>query len=137
MDAEISFKWSDSYRTGHEVIDKEHQYLFSLLQDVKTAADNCEDNRTTVTDALNKLIEYTQQHFAHEEELMLHYDYTGYEEHKQKHLALVNQVEDFVEDLLDGEPILIFELMIFLKDWLTEHILEDDMILVGVFNQTG
>ena len=67
---------------------------------------------------------------------MLINEYALYEDHKMNHLALVNRVEDFVQDLLNGEPILIFEILIFMKEWLMEHILEEDMVLAGIFNRT-
>jgi hemerythrin-like metal-binding protein len=81
----------------------------------------------TVTGAmLKKLLDYTRDHFSSEEYMLSTANYPGLATHRVKHRDLTKQVEDFVERYQKGEARMNLELLNFLNDWLTTHILKED-----------
>ncbi len=129
MNDEVLFQWSDDYKIGNAIIDREHIYIFDLLRRLHEVVENEEGDRSTVVTVLSELLDYTQTHFRKEEELMRRNDYAEYEEHLFAHDGLINKVEDLIEEYQDGEPVLTYEVMLFLKDWLLVHILQMDINL--------
>ena len=76
---------------------------------------------------LGELIQYTRIHFAVEESLMRMLDYPNYELHKKHHEMLIEQIYQLHKKLVHGNKSISFELLHFLKKWLTKHIMEEDM----------
>jgi len=83
-------------------------------------------SRERLAPLLGGLIEYTATHFAHEEELFAQYGYPDSAKHTQEHQDLVKKVLDFKGKFDKGSSSLTMELMMFLKNWLLEHILGSD-----------
>ncbi len=80
-----------------------------------------------VKEILGELADYTRIHFAVEESLMRILNYPGYDAHKEIHEELLGHVIELVEKVESGKTAIGFELMHFLKTWLTKHIMEEDM----------
>lgn len=79
-------------------------------------------------DLLHKLVKYTRDHFTAEEALMAAAGYTGLAQHRLKHRELMKQVGDFVARFERGESNLNLPLLNFLRDWLTNHIQQEDKL---------
>ena len=135
MNDKALFQWSDDYRTGHKVIDKEHRHLFFLAQELADAIHLCEDNKYFIIYALSQLQDYTETHFRNEEKLMRDYRYEHCESHVKNHDRLLHQVEHLLEEFQKGKPVLTRETLFFLKEWLSTHILQDDLKLARLFRQ--
>ncbi len=118
-------EWSDGLSVGVEVFDKEHKQLINLVNNLSQALSSGSAKKT-MEDILKSLVNYTKIHFRHEEEYMTLYDYPDYEKHKAEHDELTAQVMDFAERYQTGKVSFSLELMNFLKDWLTKHILGSD-----------
>lgn len=124
------FAWSDDFSVKVPSIDVQHKKLVAMLNELHdgmmggVAAEH-------LGSVLDGLIEYTAYHFGHEEELFAAHGYPQSEEHTAEHKALVAQVLDFKEKFDAKEVTLSMELMIFLKDWLMDHILESDKAYSG------
>lgn len=129
MDGVPLFQWSDSYQTGNDLVDHEHQHLFSLLKEVINIQNNQGADNSRVFDALKGFLASVEAHFQSEEDLMLQHQFGGYERHRQKHLHLITQAEDILNKTDDGQPMLTLGLILFLHDWLTKHIIEEDIEL--------
>ncbi|MCX7680208.1 MAG: bacteriohemerythrin [Spirochaetes bacterium] len=129
-------EWNDSLSVGVEVFDKEHKQLVSLVNKLNSAL-AAGSAKKTMEDILQSLVRYTQIHFKHEEEYMLLYDYPEYTHHKKEHEDLTAQVLDFHERYRSGKVSFSLELMKFLKDWLTNHILGSDMKYKNFFSAKG
>jgi hemerythrin-like metal-binding protein len=113
--------WKDEYSVGIKSIDIEHQKLLGLINQFLTASRH-ETSTFYEQEALEKLIDYTQYHFKHEEDMMAEYDYPGLEAHKKEHRDMVARVEELVEDYnLRGKEALE-DTADFLKHWLVSHI---------------
>lgn len=128
-----AISWSPEYAVGHELIDQQHQRLFALLADVRKQAYS-DDNSTLLNTSLMAMVDYAAQHFSDEEALMKEVGYPDLTLHKVQHDKLTNQVEDMVDNLKGGEIVMIEHLLLFLTDWLVEHILVEDLAVTKYIN---
>jgi hemerythrin len=119
------FEWNDKYSIGVKEMDRQHQVLFSILNDLHEAM--LKGIAQNVTgDLLQKLIDYTKNHFAAEESLMTAARYPGLAGHLIKHKELLMQVDDLAARQKRGEIAVSVQLMQFLRNWLTTHIQQED-----------
>ncbi len=115
------FTWQESYRVGHEEIDKQHKRLFELA-DALHSAMTAGKGKDTIGQVLANLVSYTRSHFATEEGLMRRHSYPEYSAHKAQHDALTHQVLELQKQFQAGNATITLETMKFLKNWLTGHI---------------
>ena len=76
---------------------------------------------------LEELISCTAWHFRHEERLMLKYEYDAFEDHKAEHRDLIDGVRALQQKFHDADKQLTGEDFEYLSQWLTEHIVRNDM----------
>lgn len=129
-------EWSQSLSVGIQEIDDQHRVLVDLLNQINEAIHSHHGSDATHA-ILKDLVDYTKIHFAVEESLMRVLGYPGYEEHKDRHRELIHEVEELQDKLLSGQKGLSFELLHFLKMWLTRHIMSEDMSYAPFFLKKG
>lgn len=130
------FEWNDMFSVGVASIDQQHKKLIDYVNQLHDAMMEGKAN-DEVAPILDGLISYTATHFAHEE---MYFDKFGYEEtaeHKQLHQDLVAQVMDFKGKFDSGEVTLSSDLMEFLKDWLMNHIMQEDKKYTDCLTSNG
>jgi len=123
-DAEL-FTWSDEYTVGIQEVDEQHKTLVGLLNQLHDAIHR-KVGRVASREILDRLAEYTTTHFLLEESLMRVAGYPGFTIHKQQHEDLLHEVHDLQRKLDQEHVTITFELLHFLKSWLTQHIIESD-----------
>lgn len=128
--ADTLIQWSPELSIGIEEIDSQHKVLVDILNHLHAAIVHHQGS-LEVTHVLDELVDYTRIHFAVEECLLRMLDYPDYEEHKAKHEKLIEQIRHFRQRLIDEGRASTFELLHFLKQWLTVHIMESDREYVG------
>ena len=117
--------WYANYNIGVEKIDEQHQKLAKTIRKLQHSLAN--GRFTPETGATLKfLVEYTKVHFADEEALMVDINYEELDSHQALHKKLVSQVVDILLDLKKGKVIDAYELLDFLTNWLTKHIVHED-----------
>lgn len=119
------FEWSDRYSVGIGSIDAQHQSLFRLAADLH-AAMAAGQGKAASAKVLDRLVQYTATHFAHEERLMRLHDFPGLPVHKAQHESLTKQVRQFQTDFHAGRATITVQLLKFLQSWLESHIKESD-----------
>jgi hemerythrin len=129
-------EWSDVLSVGIDEIDAQHQVLVDLVNEMHEAI-HARHGSEAVQDVLGKLADYTKIHFAVEESLMRILGYPGYEEHKAQHEELIHSMVDLQHKVETGKTAIGFELMHFLKIWLTKHIMESDQQYSHFFMEAG
>ena len=132
----VLIQWSKDLSVGIEEIDEQHKVLVNLLNQLHDAI--IHQHGSEVTKAiLQELLEYTRVHFAVEESIMRILGYPDYEEHKRHHKQLLDEVRLLGEKVAGGKKAIGFELLHFLKVWLTKHIMEEDKLYVPFFLSKG
>jgi hemerythrin len=119
------FDWKDSYSVHVQSIDGQHQNLFRMAGELHRAM-SAGDSKLVLAKLLDKLVDYTAVHFAHEERLMQSAKYPDFAAHKAAHDELTRQVLKFQEDFKAGRIAIGISLLQFLKSWLEKHIQETD-----------
>ncbi|MDO9308959.1 MAG: bacteriohemerythrin [Deltaproteobacteria bacterium] len=127
--------WSRSYSVGVNQMDSEHQRLIDIINNLYTAMRSGR-SKDAIGSILDELVEYTKTHFAHEERLMKESGYTGFDEQKRAHEALISQVIEIQGKYRSGTA-LGQEVMSFLKNWLVNHIQGLDKRYGPVMNKKG
>lgn len=120
-----SMTWTDDYSVGIEAIDKQHKRLIELINELSEAMQDG-TTREAIGYILTSLIDYTHKHFTFEEDLFEKYGYPESSEHKAAHGALAEKVQTLKKSYAAGDLVMGMEVMNFLKDWLTGHILGTD-----------
>jgi hemerythrin-like metal-binding protein len=128
--------WTDKMSVGIAKIDKEHQGLVEMLNTLhgEMLAGRGKD---VLGPTLGKLIQYTQTHFAGEELLFRIHAYPQAADHKKEHDAFTAKAKALEVDFKSGKAAITSDLMNFLRDWLTKHILGADMQYKPYFAQKG
>lgn len=117
------------YLTGVEQIDLEHQELFELASEIydSLSLDVIVPMRE-IRPAINKLIENTGAHFAHEEMLMESSGYPDLQQHRAIHADLLSQIRDFEARTERTEQLTPVDVYQFLCSWLGDHIQSSDRV---------
>ena len=124
----MEYVWNDSLSVGYELIDRQHQRLFAIANDLTEAVDKANEGDSEGLRAIiSDLLAYTRNHFSEEEPLMQQAGFPDFLRHKAEHDALIDKICE-VEELLDqGE---VHAVAAFLPTmivcWLTHHIAVED-----------
>jgi len=118
--------WSPSLETGVPAMDAQHRKLVGLVNNL---FDNLRAGHThqVLAGSLEALVHYTATHFESEEQYLAGGGYVKLGEHKQLHQALVGKVLAFKKDFDAGRASIGIDLMVFLREWLVNHIMVEDM----------
>lgn len=119
--------WSDTMRIGIPELDHEHRKLIKYVNQIYQL--DCPQNECSseIKALLKKLIDYTNYHSMHEEEVMSRYQYPGFVEHKEQHKKLESSMRLQIEKATNQEDSFsIGELKTFLISWLKNHIIKED-----------
>lgn len=120
------YEWNDSLSVGVASIDRQHKVLISLINDLHTAIE-AGRGASEAKPILKKLITYAKAHFIYEESLFTNYDYVHTDEHLLSHRNIEGKLSELLEKSKASDFDLSEELMVFLKNWLNNHILKEDM----------
>ncbi len=118
--------WNESYSVGNSEMDKQHKKLIGIINKLFNAFK--EGNAQNIlSDILQEMIDYSNFHLNSEEKLLFKYNYPEKEEHEAKHQSFRNKTEELKELLKKGSEDAHYELIEYLKNWWTNHILVEDM----------
>ena len=122
-------EFSEEYMTGIDMLDREHRFLFEITERAykEVRFGDSEKKLDEIMEILQELKEYTQSHFADEEEYMRSIHYEGLEEQKRAHTAFIGKLEEIGKQSIKEDPQKYLESLVqFLLGWLIHHILNSD-----------
>ena len=93
--------------------------------------------RTILAGIVHELDRYTQTHFLAEEALLQRAQYPNLAEHRSQHQKFVAQVKKFTDDLEKDNLANSITVLMFLKDWLANHIKQTDKAYSEHLNSSG
>ena len=132
----LLFPWSDIYKLNIGVVDMQHKNLVDLINDLHQAMIS-RTGKEHLGRILSSLIKYTEGHFKAEEGIMESHQYPDLTNHKAEHDRFTKTVLDFQSKFHANEIGLTIEVMDFLKDWLSKHILGVDKKYAPFLNAKG
>lgn len=119
----------EEYKTGIDMIDREHKILFEIVERANKAVRSFTsgDDFDEISGILKELKQYTLYHFTDEEEYMQNIGYEGYESQKRAHEAFIARIDEIDMQKIEGDPkTYLNSLLAFLLGWLVHHILQSD-----------
>jgi hemerythrin-like metal-binding protein len=127
--------WSEKFSVGVKEFDQHHQLLIRLLNRTILATGTSTAHAETISGILVEMTRYAREHFKAEEKLMEVYGFPGLEEQKKQHRAFRKKTADFSAAISLGDEQIQDDLLKFLADWFTHHILESDMAYRSFFKE--
>lgn len=128
--------WSQTFSVGVSELDTQHKKLIGminrLIEEQKVVTDP-----VTIAELLTEMTDYAQEHFRSEEYLMAEYGYEGKDRQVQSHEAFIAKTNSFMSASDVGPNILSKALLEYLKSWLVNHILNEDMQYKEFFATKG
>ncbi len=124
--------FTEKYRIGIPLIDGEHETLIEIIGEANQLVKEelLHDKYDEIINILEKLKNYTNEHFRDEEEYMESINYPGLEAQKMAHKAFVTKLEEIdLEQMDQNQQVYLEELMEFLFGWLSNHILKSDKLI--------
>lgn len=119
--------WTDQLSVGVILFDEQHKRLVRMLN--RMIKDPGATTRSeTVSDILTELTRYAQEHFRCEEDWMIRHNYPRLEEHREEHVDFRKTVAKLCVATSSGLDSVPEFLLDYLKNWLTHHILHEDML---------
>jgi hemerythrin len=118
-------EWRSEFSVGVVEFDMQHRQLISIINRLHDAMMQGAPPQA-LRPILRELVNYTKHHFDREEIALRTSGYPGYAAHRIEHERLADRVFEFAEQFDQGKVTLSIELMRFLRDWLSQHILGSD-----------
>jgi hemerythrin len=131
-----TINWNENLSVKIDSIDAQHKKLIELVNSFYDGI-----SRGTTKEKMLGLIkgmkEYTLYHFSTEEEYMKQFGYADFMEHKFEHDKFIDTVLNYEERYRNGKLLLSVEITNFIKEWVSNHILETDKKYVELFVRNG
>lgn len=118
----LFFEWSQDLSVGHPLLDREHQMLIALVNELHGSRGQ-DGGPQTAALILQRLMAYTEEHFAREEAHMQAIAYPYLAGHRAEHVALVGAVRDLCVHQAGGDSTRTARIALLLRDWLSVHIM--------------
>ena len=133
------FHFTDDCKIGIPQIDSEHEFLFSIMNQITETLHkglDSEDDKHHLENYLEQLKEYGANHFAHEEEYMEKNGDPELERQKKAHASFVRKIENIdLQDLNSEEKRKILaDMILYLTKWLYQHIMGSDTLIGHIWN---
>ena len=119
-------EWTDKFSVGIAVFDDEHKKLIAILDALHHAVASGTD-KLELQRICDSMVEYAIGHFRHEEEYFEEWGFPDAAAHIAEHDALRKQVFDYRNQIRAADSSeLAFQLLRFVRGWLSHHILVED-----------
>jgi len=130
------FKWDEKYSVGIQSIDNQHKQIFVILDTLYNSL-KIGSAEIVLDQIIPELENYTVLHFQKEEFFFKRFNYAESEEHIREHEDFKRNIVKIKTEMQLGRISVSFDLMIFLKKWIDNHILVVDKKYIECFRQSG
>ncbi len=120
------FRFGPKWSVLVDDMDDQHSKIFDYANDIHSQL-KAGKNQEQVLPTLKELARYTAEHFAIEEAMMLKHSFPRFDTQKRAHTALLDVLAKTVSDISEGVQINLISVVVFLTNWLKEHILNEDI----------
>ena len=124
-------------KTGIEEIDEDHRKITKHIIEIDELIerfDNSQDVDSFKEQGsafFEKIVEFCQSHFIHEEALMKSNDFSGLRHHKEQHNHFLMLMANHKDDFINGRVVASKRMKKFILDWWVAHIKDFDMPAFG------
>jgi hemerythrin len=118
--------WNESFSVNNNEIDNQHKKLILIIEELVSIVHTREYNFIKITEIVDHLEDYIKEHFEYEENLMVQYSYPYLEFHVKEHNELRYRIHNIKVFDVNRFAEFYTEILIYLVDWLTSHIMQVD-----------
>ena len=126
-------EWDDSLMLGIAEIDQHHKATIDQVNALFTSM-MAGTGGQAAKSSIDALASTLKQHLQDEEALMQRLNYPGLGEHRREHEAFGQRFHQLHQSLDTGSPKAAAEVLEFVADWVTHHILRFDKALATFVN---
>jgi hemerythrin len=116
--------WDPKYSVHNEVIDIQHKEFFSIFNRL---VDLHESGSIDVDSILRDLVQFVSEQFHTEHLFMRETNYPDFLQHSMEHDIFIEAVQVFLNRYEKYDEQLVYDMLIFLNDWISLHILKTDL----------
>jgi hemerythrin len=127
------FEMKEEYKLGVAHIDEQHEKLFEIGESAyKLLIDKFSyDKYDKIIGIIEELRKYTIIHFRDEEDYMESISYNKIFIQKVQHSNFIKEINQLdLSKIDDNQDEYIMQILVFLSNWLTNHIVEQDLKIV-------
>lgn len=117
---------------GIPEIDGHHQELIKMINRLAKSANSGTVDKE-MGRVLIRLVDYTKNHFIAEEKLMQSIEYPDLDIHRKMHREFNNEIAAILKRIRDDQELDVFDLMNFIRDWLLNHVNNEDAKIAEVY----
>ncbi|GFI51059.1 DNA-binding response regulator MtrA [Lachnospiraceae bacterium] len=131
---ESQLVWRDEYNIGVDVLDKEHQRLFKIINKLFAFSDEEKKSQWACQEGIKYFKDHAVKHFAEEEKYMASINYEGLSTHRLLHRGFRKNTLPALEAELEQSKYSAGAVNHFLgvcAGWLIGHTLTEDRAIVG------
>ncbi len=131
---ESQLVWRDEYNIGVDVLDKEHQRLFKIINKLFAFSDEEKKSQWACQEGIKYFKDHAVKHFAEEEKYMASINYEGLSTHRLLHRGFRKNTLPALEAELEQSKYSAGSVNHFLgvcAGWLIGHTLTEDRAIVG------
>ena len=128
------FVWLDEFNIGVDIIDREHQRLFKIINKLFTFKEEEKNSQWACQEGIKFFKSHALKHFTDEEAYMASIGYQGLEQHKRVHKGFRENTLPALEEELDRSeysPDAVDHFLGVCAGWLIGHTLTEDLSIVG------
>jgi len=123
----MTIEWNSSLETGVAEVDADHRNLVRLINDLDAMLSQGVDS-SRFGEVIDTLIDYAENHFTREEEMLDRLGYPAVADHAESHAGFAHRLGTMVAGcIIEPGPDSIARLRDHLHSWLIDHILLEDM----------
>lgn len=134
---QVLVSWDNNkYSVGSKIIDYQHKQLVLHINQLYDAYMKHYDIYT-LGNILDQLEQYIEYHFQTEEKILEQHMSDNVKMHIAEHRFFTERVSNFSNQFYSGNINITYEIILFLKDWLINHIQNSDFNCKHFFQNTA
>lgn len=125
--------WRSRMSVNNDLIDHDHHFMINFINTIELVLQNPEE-KEMLLEVLDQLHDYSVNHFRREESIQRKIQYPQSLNHKNSHSTLLADLEELKKDIEETKSTdeivgRSTEIISFLRNWLINHVLNEDMKL--------
>ncbi len=126
--------WRKELSVDHNDLDKQHKQIFSLVNWIAVGIDN---NPSGVGAMLDKLIQYTEDHFEYEMSLFRSAGYPESIGHDAEHQEFLDEIQRMRAKLTNSDHLNLENFGRYLRLWIVKHCRSDKQAVAWINKETS
>ncbi|MCW8838863.1 MAG: bacteriohemerythrin [Thiovulaceae bacterium] len=130
-------EWNEGLNLGIKALDDDHKRLLQLINSLSESIDKNEP-KNIIEHIFLELEKLTKKHFEREEDYLEGCSCTKLDEHKVQHADFLSKLSELKNKALSANDyISIQDVTVYLTEWLLNHVIEEDIPTITVFQKCG